>query len=369
LSGNPFNQRLRFVPALLVFLSAFLLPTGGSAAVVRVPADFETIQEAVDYAAEGDTVLVAPGTYSRTWERRLTRPSGTVRVLTNVLIEKPLEILSEAGAGSTVLHGSGLGPVIVIANARGVTVGGFTVKGGAADETVLDGGGGIYCELSDVEVRGCVIEENRAPFGAGIACFTASGLYVHDSTIRNNLDCEFGGGISLLGGSAGTIESNLFAGNAAAVFGGAMLIGEQSTAGVHSNTVVKNSATSGSGIFCRDGAEVDVSLNIFAFGEGGAAVYCDTLAQGRPCIMDLTCNDFWGNSSEDTRGCQTGSLNRNTDTFFCSAATNDFSICAFSPSLGVGDSCGRRGALPVGCTDCPAEERRLSWGVLKALYK
>ena len=37
--------------------------TGAAAAEIRVPADYETIQEALDTAGDGDTVLVAPGEY------------------------------------------------------------------------------------------------------------------------------------------------------------------------------------------------------------------------------------------------------------------------------------------------------------------
>jgi hypothetical protein len=336
--------------------------------VLNVPADFEFIQEAVDAAAEGDTILVAPGTYDRTWSRQLHRTSGIVDIATNVLIEVPLVLSGQAGAQATVVRGSGLGPVITIAGARGVVLEGLTISGGAADETVLDGGGGVYCELSDVEVSGCVIEDNAGPFGAGIGCFTASGLWVHDSEIRGNGNCEFGGGISLMVGSAALIESSVFSENTARIYGGAMIVGEQSTATIENNTIVKNSATSGSGIFCRDGSEVDVALNIFGYGEGTYAVYCDTLSQGRPCVMNLVCNDFWDSSGGAWAGPTVDEGNRITDPYFCSPETGDYTICAFSPSAGTGDACGRRGALPAGCYDCPVGERRLSWGALKALY-
>jgi hypothetical protein len=368
LSFDSAVRRRLFPVAFTTVLIALVGATGASSEVFEVPVDYPTIQEAVDVAAEGDTVLVAPGTYDRSWNRILSKPSGNIAIVTNVHVETPIVLASQAGAQATVILGSGRGPVLVVSNARGVIVDGFTIKGGAVDETIMDGGGGIYCELSDMEVRDCVIEENSAPFGAGIACFTASGSWIHDNIIRNNSDCEFGGGLVLLGGSNGTIESNLISGNVANIFGGAMLIGEQSSATVESNTIVKNQATSGSGLFCRDGAEVNASLNIFALGTGVGAVYCDTLAQGRPCIMSLSCNDFWENAGDETKGCVAGTGNRNTNPFFCSPETGDFTLCVFSPSLGTIDACGRRGTLPIGCYDCPAEGRYLSWGALKALY-
>lgn len=363
------GRRRQLILALLLLTLALPWCGGAFAGVIEVPGDFETIQEAVDSAAEGDSILVSPGTYSRTWNRRITRVTGTVSVMTNVLVDVPVSIIGRAGAEATVLLGSGLGPVVIVLNARGVLIEGFTITGGTADETLLDGGGGIYCELSDLEVRSCIIEDNGGPFGAGIGCFTASGPWIHENIIRNNGECEFGGGIALMGGSSGTIEYNVLSKNTANIFGGAMFIGEQSTATVENNTLVGNAATSGSSIFCRNGSEIDASRNIFAQNMGGTVVMCDKFAQGRPCVMNLICNDFWDNSGESIEDCISGANNRETDPFLCSPETGDFSLCYFSPSLMTGDGCGRRGALGAGCNNCPVEKRLLTWGYFKTLYR
>ena len=46
---------------IIIFL--FLLTTQVPADVINVPNDEETIQDGIEGADEGDTVLVAPGTY------------------------------------------------------------------------------------------------------------------------------------------------------------------------------------------------------------------------------------------------------------------------------------------------------------------
>jgi pectin methylesterase-like acyl-CoA thioesterase len=51
--------------------------TGGELDAIRVPEDFETIQEAVDNASEGDIVLVGEGTYNEAVD--VTTPDITIR--------------------------------------------------------------------------------------------------------------------------------------------------------------------------------------------------------------------------------------------------------------------------------------------------
>ena len=370
------HRRIRVVWSLIAFIAmtsgaaSWTAPAG--ARVIYVPAHFPTIQQAIEDASAGDTVLVAAGTYSRTWIKTIARSGGDVQVTTNVLVDRPIVLAGEAGAEATVIQGAGSGPVVVVTNAGSAVIRGFTIRGGLVDERVLDGGGGIYCESSEIEICENIIEGNGAPFGAGIGCFGASISWIHDNVIRNNSECEFGAGLAFLGGSSTnrvTIEFNVIADNRAEVLGGALFVNEQSSVTVRRNTIVNNHATSGSAIFCRGGAEVEASRNIIAMSTGGVAVYCDTLSVGSTCALDLLCNDFWRNEGGSWEGCVAGAGNRDSDPLFCSHETGDFSLCAFSPSLLDGGECGARGALPFGCLNCPVQEKRLSWGFLKALYR
>jgi pectin methylesterase-like acyl-CoA thioesterase len=73
-----------------IIITAFFAVTQGS--TLFVPAQYNTIQSALDSAKQGDTVLVSPGTY----KEHLLWPS------TN-----GITLLSTHGAGATVLDAAG----------------------------------------------------------------------------------------------------------------------------------------------------------------------------------------------------------------------------------------------------------------------
>jgi hypothetical protein len=125
-------------------LALFLLAAPLRADTLKVPADFETIQAAVDAAVAGDTVLVSKGTYAE-----------TVFVDTSGITLK--------GKGATI-DARYLGNCIEV-DADDVTVTGFTLVNGGLGNALLtpDGGpeaGGLLCtgagaDISKLVVRAC----------------------------------------------------------------------------------------------------------------------------------------------------------------------------------------------------------------------
>src|SRR6187397_1890999 len=78
------------------FVLAIAACSAAEGATIRVPGDAATIQQAIDAAAAGDTVLVAPGTY--------------VENLT--FLGKAIMAVSEGGPAVTVIDGNWAGPVV-----------------------------------------------------------------------------------------------------------------------------------------------------------------------------------------------------------------------------------------------------------------
>jgi len=162
------------------------------AAVIQVPGDLSTIQEALTASQEGDVIEVAPGTYLE----NLAWPA------------KELTLRSTAGPGETVIDGSGAGAVVKVgpAVAAPVTVEGFTLLNAGPDEAVVDVGGSFTPLI--VLLSNCVVEN---PAGRGINFVSLAGtLSIEGCEIRGNGEngLAFGGEIVILQVAGSTFRDN-----------------------------------------------------------------------------------------------------------------------------------------------------------------
>ena len=126
-----------FIP-LITFI--FLLGTNSHTAVIRVPADVDSIQGGINLANVGDTVLVGPGIYQESIN----------------FLGKDIVVLSEMGMDSTVIHGDYSKRVIIFESGEnpGAMIIGFTIE---------NGNGGILCRnFSNPTIWRCKIRNNDA---------------------------------------------------------------------------------------------------------------------------------------------------------------------------------------------------------------
>jgi len=227
----------------------------------EVPSEYATIQEAIEAAGYGDTVLVAPGVYtdSGNW---VINPSG-----------KPITIRATGTPEETILDGQGARRVVQCSNNEGAdtVIDGFTITGGSADI-----GGGIYCSGGGPTITGCTIANNTATsYGGGIYCWysdptitnctfsgnTASddgggGIYCSNSsptitgcTISGNTASDDGGGI-YCDDSSPTITGCTFSDNTASDKGGGIYCHNNSIPTISNCEISNNTATDGGGIYC-----------------------------------------------------------------------------------------------------------------------
>lgn len=172
---------------LLASLIAFLAGGSGAAraAVYQVPGDFASIQEAIDAAADGDTIFVGPGTWSRIH-----------------FLGKRLEVRSTNGPDATTLLGNGAGPVVrmLLGEPAGTLLEGFTVTGGLGKtKGGRSYGGGILGADTSATIRDCKILGNTALSGGGIAFYRGNPV-IEDCEVTENSG-EEGRGIWLREGN------------------------------------------------------------------------------------------------------------------------------------------------------------------------
>ncbi len=153
--------------------------------------DYTTIQEGINAAVDGDTVLVYPGTYYE----NINFNGKNITVAS-------LYIVTEADSfiHQTIIDGNQDGSVVQIVSGEdeNTLLCGFTIQNGSGSILGLFFyvGGGIYVEDSNPIIKKCIIKENKAEMGGGIYCCN-SHITLSGVTITNNHATGWGGGIKL----------------------------------------------------------------------------------------------------------------------------------------------------------------------------
>jgi Immunoglobulin I-set domain/PKD domain len=298
-SPSGLKRYVRFGSILILFARFALAASAGTLLVdldstnpVPPYAEWTTaatnIQDAIDAASDGDTVLVTNGTYA---------VGGKVMYgdLTNrVALDKAVTVQSVNGPDLTTIQGaydssSGNGPLAVRCAwlTNGASLVGFTLLGGATrssgDQTNLLNGGGVWCASSNASVANCVVISNKAMYYGG-------GAYQ-----GNFSNCLFTGNSAFNGGGACGALLNLCRAitNTASSSGGAAYGGTLRTC-----LVTSNSATTGGAVYIATLYNCTVTRNsakgtmppISASALTNCIVYFNTPANYFSCTMAYSCS-------------------------------------------------------------------------------
>lgn len=322
---RPVVPILRIVFALCAVSAASSV---GEVLDVGPDGDYSTITAALSDASAGDTVSVSPGIYLE----RFDVPSW-------------ISIVSTSGPDSTVIDGQSVWRVVRFPGTTGTAFVGFTVRGGGGNYQ----GGGIYARDADGMIRGNVIEDNSAAYGAG-AFFERSEFVLEGNVFRRNDSSQYGGGIYLVSCPAGmVVERNMIYDNSANTGGGICMNGNDRST-VRANTVFGNEGSLGGGIAIRLDAMASLSNNIIV-GNTGYGIRLLTGGQ----VASTECNDVWSNYPANYNFEEpTGTLgNISVDPLFCEPASYVLTLSGNSPCLPGqhpdGDACGLIGAAGAGC--------------------
>jgi hypothetical protein len=207
-------------PALVCTLSLLATASLAQTTIHVGPGQtYTTIQSGIDAAHNGDTVLVAPGTYNENIDFK----------------GKAITVTSSGGPSTTIIDGGSKGPAVsfVTNETPASTISGFTIQHGGnfvASDPFAYASGSIYLQNSVATVQDDIITLSN--------CWAIetdfAGVIVRNSTLSATQDpdghCSFGGGAAIFLGNGypdasgndgffnsliygNTIENNVESGN------------------------------------------------------------------------------------------------------------------------------------------------------------
>ncbi|MCG3126375.1 MAG: hypothetical protein CHACPFDD_01210 [Phycisphaerae bacterium] len=352
---------------------------------------FDEIQEALDAASAGDSVLVLGGTY---WEN--VNFNGV-----------DLTLMSVSGPAVTTINGNALGPCVTFnsGETRAALLEGFTLTNGLGEPIASARiGGGVRCLLSSPTIRGNVFSGNLASYGGGMD--TERGNPLIERNVFQNNEAEDshlgplhltgdGGGISVFDSSAeiynnvvidnvanrngggvhvdGTdpfhavdvfMRNNLIAGNHAQTgFGGGVAIRARAFVEISGCTIADNIAFKKGAGMNVDGADTDVLVTNSIFWDNVAVFVDDEINSEAEGLVEITYCDVHGGEEQvttDTLGVAIyGPGNVDVDPPFVNAAGGDYHLSNCSPLIDAGDPA----YAGTGETDMDGQARKLGSAV------
>ncbi len=382
---------------------------------ILVPENFATIQEAIDYSIDGDTVLVSAGTY---YENINFNGKNIA------LIGEDRETTIIDGSSNPYIHMEN-GSVIVFENNESTALlSNFTITNGRSWD-----GGGIYCyglaspQLENLNIisniadddgggvfadQGCILQinssiiqnnvsnnssSNNASYGGGVCIYAGSSINM-DTVIITNNNSEKGGGIGIEGESSANISNSMIYNNSStgpggglhvidsdvniidteisrnfSHDGGGICLLENSNLNLYNVTIADNGAEAGGGLYISWPSNTTIQNSIIAYNYSynngdGFAIWATT---EQDIILNIFYSNFYNpvpSGKSECVNCQ-GQLSANNNILmnpqFTDIENGTYTLQATSPCIDMGipdcyDPDGTRcdmGAYPTyqGCAD------------------
>ncbi|MBM3321772.1 MAG: right-handed parallel beta-helix repeat-containing protein [Candidatus Eisenbacteria bacterium] len=330
-------------------LLGLLGPVSALSAVQRVPGDHPTIQAAVDAAAPGDTVWIAPGSYTEN---------------VSIKFKDGLALIGAEGWEKTIIDGDAKNSVVYADSNSGTLVfSGLTFKGGDAQLN----GGGLAVRKTATLVRACRFVGNRAyNSGGGLSLLNCPSNIVENCMFEQNECLDEASAASIVGGrgvfsgntvrdntgaiavvliqSGCDLRNNVIVRNLCTDFG-AIAYQFAFNAVIEENTIAQNTGMEGMGAIIAQLGDLRIERNIICHNKGVAGIYIES-ADG---LVRHGGNNIWKNEGGLYVGTEAGPGDLAVDPMFCNPDKGDYRLRKKSPCLPTEKRPQKIGALGEGC--------------------
>ena len=269
--------------------------------IINVPENYPTIQQALNVANEGDTILVQSGTYKENiiWPNKngiiLIGSSKETTIINGSNISSSLIInpMNAVIDNSTVIKN-----LSIISGGNSINGGGIMIVNCSPllenlliNNNSAKKGGGIYLKNSSATIIFCLISNNNAissggDIGEGGGVFVTGGTpQLVNINITDNTSYR-GAGISLADGNV-QIDSSKIVSNVAEQNGGGIYLAGNSNCEISNSTIKDNRAPNLGGGICNYGGLCTIDNNILDnnFSYNGAGIY-DSFSSNKTIVKN-----------------------------------------------------------------------------------